>query len=405
MVRRLARAAHRVAGLFLAGFLVIAGLTGAVISWEHEIDEWLNPQLYRPASPGALLDPWELARRVELADARVAVFSLPLSYGPEHAVDVFVEPRLDPAHGRRHAVDYNQVFIDPVSGEIAGRRMAGKPGLDREHLMAFLYKLHHTLHMPAFFGIDKWGGWLLGAAGLLWMFDCVSGLILTLPARGRAAPGKAAGRGWWSRWKVAWLIKADAGAYRRTLDLHRAFSLWLWGILLVVAATSWTLNLSTELFRPLLASVSELTPDPFAERRPLPPAQRRAPALSFEQAVAVARDDAHERGWPEPPGSVFYASAYDLYCVEFFEGDADHGAGPKRMCLDGSTGAVLERRVPWEGTLADTVVQLQFPLHSGRLFGTAGRIAISVCGVIVAMLSLTGAMLWLKRRSGKARRG
>lgn len=37
--------------------------------------------------------------------------------------------------------------------------------------------------------------------------------------------------------------------------------------------------------------------------------------------------------------------------------------------------------------------------------GSHGRIAISVCGVIVAMLSLTGALLWFKRRSGKARRG
>lgn len=30
----------------MAAFLFVAGRTGAVISWNHELDEWLNPQLF-----------------------------------------------------------------------------------------------------------------------------------------------------------------------------------------------------------------------------------------------------------------------------------------------------------------------------------------------------------------------
>jgi uncharacterized iron-regulated membrane protein len=37
---------HRWFGLATALFLFVAGATGAVISWDHELDEWLNPQLY-----------------------------------------------------------------------------------------------------------------------------------------------------------------------------------------------------------------------------------------------------------------------------------------------------------------------------------------------------------------------
>ena len=40
---------HRWFGLTMAGFLFVAGLTGAVISWDHELDEWLNPDLARPS--------------------------------------------------------------------------------------------------------------------------------------------------------------------------------------------------------------------------------------------------------------------------------------------------------------------------------------------------------------------
>ncbi|MEQ9209388.1 MAG: PepSY-associated TM helix domain-containing protein, partial [Pseudomonadales bacterium] len=38
---------HRWFGLFIAVFLFISGLTGAIISWDHELDEALNPELYK----------------------------------------------------------------------------------------------------------------------------------------------------------------------------------------------------------------------------------------------------------------------------------------------------------------------------------------------------------------------
>ena len=36
----------------IAGFLVIPGLTGAIISWDHELDEWPNPQLLDAITAG-----------------------------------------------------------------------------------------------------------------------------------------------------------------------------------------------------------------------------------------------------------------------------------------------------------------------------------------------------------------
>jgi uncharacterized iron-regulated membrane protein len=41
---------HRWFGLAAALFLFVSGLTGAVISWDHELDAWLNPQLFQAAS-------------------------------------------------------------------------------------------------------------------------------------------------------------------------------------------------------------------------------------------------------------------------------------------------------------------------------------------------------------------
>lgn len=66
-----------------------------------------------------------------------------------------------------------------------------------------------------------------------------------------------------------------------------------------------------------------------------------------------------------------------------------------------SIGRYLGDRQPWKGTAADIFIQAQFPLHSGRILGLPGRILISVTGLIVAMLSVTGVVIWWKKRAAR----
>jgi uncharacterized iron-regulated membrane protein len=46
-------------------------------------------------------------------------------------------------------------------------------------------------------------------------------------------------------------------------------------------------------------------------------------------------------------------------------------------------------------------MQAQFPLHSGRIIGMPGRILVSLLGLVVAMLSLTGVVIWAKKRRSR----
>lgn len=61
----------------------------------------------------------------------------------------------------------------------------------------------------------------------------------------------------------------------------------------------------------------------------------------------------------------------------------------------------LRERVPWKGTAADIFVQAQFPLHSGRILGLPGRILVSVMGLVVAALSVTGVVIWYRKRRAR----
>jgi uncharacterized iron-regulated membrane protein len=406
---------HRWAGLFIAVFLFIAGLTGAVISWDHELDEWLNPHLFDAKATGAPLSPHELVRRVEAADPRVRVTYFQLSFEEGHNADLFVEPRVDPKTGDLYAVDYNQVFIDPVSGEVAGRRFWGAISLDSENILPFLYKLHYSMHIPDFWGIDRWGLWFMGIVGIVWMFDCFVGFYLTLPRpagqgagepdEGGSGAAAASRRTWWQRWKPAWMIKRGAGSYRRNLDLHRAFGLWLWAALFILAFTSISMNLTNEVVRPILSRISTLTPDAFDDRAPTALNKPIEPKVTFPQAIDIASAEARRRGWEEPAGAAFYGLQHGLYAISFFHPGDDHGSGGmgvKMLFLDGATGTLQGGRVPWEGTAADIFMQLQFPLHSGRIAGVPGRVFLSFMGLVVALLSATGIVIWFKKRAARA---
>lgn len=59
----------------------------------------------------------------------------------------------------------------------------------------------------------------------------------------------------------------------------------------------------------------------------------------------------------------------------------------------------MERK--WLGTAADLFVQARFPVHSGRILGLPGRILISLMGLVVTMLSLTGVVIWWRKRAAR----
>lgn len=402
---------HRWAGLLTAAFLVFSGVTGAIISWDHQLDDWLNSHLQVVATKGPAQASTDLAKLIEERDSRARVTFLYTTPEPGRSLWFWVDPRIDPATGKRYQLDYNQVYLNPNTGEELGRRYWGAVWpLNRENFVSFLYKLHYTMHIPEFWGSERWGMRLLGVIAAIWTIDCFIGFYLTLPSRRRAsatrpeAVERRLARGFWARWKPAWKIKRSGTAFRVSFDIHRAFGLWTWGILFIIAFTAFSLNLKLEVFSPLMRAVSSYTPTPFEQRTAAPLDAPIEPKLSFADIIAKASAEGRARGWTAPVGGVYYAQQYGVYDAHFFYPGEDHGAAgvaPARLFYDGQDGRTLGARVPWAGTAADIFVQLQFPLHSGRILGIPGRVLISFMGLLVATLSVTGVVIWYRKRRSR----
>jgi uncharacterized iron-regulated membrane protein len=398
---------HRWAGLLIALFLLVSGLTGAVISWDHELDEWLNPHLTGATTDGEPMSPLLLANRIEARHPQVAVTFAPLATQAGHSLAFGVAPRVDAATGELFRPGFNQVFVDPVSGEELGAREWGAVWpVTKETFVSFLYVLHYSLHLPAFQGTDRWGIWLMGVIALVWTADCFTGVLLTVPSRRRrrTAAGGPAATGWWQRWKPAWKVRWGSGAWKVNFDLHRAGSLWTWGLLFTVAFTAFSLNLYREVFFPVMSRLSEVTPSPFDLREPRAMNDPVEPVLDRAAALDLARSEAARRGWPEPAGALFHEPLFGIYGVQFFHPEDGHGAGGvghRTLYLDSGDGRILGEREPWRGTVADIFLQAQFPLHSGRILGLPGRILISLTGLVVVVLSVTGVVVWWRKRRAR----
>lgn len=373
---------HRYLGLSLALFLAIAGLTGAVISWDRELDAWLNPELFAANSQGQVQDSLALVQALERQRPELVVSFFPLAATPGRSWLASVEPR-----DADQTLGYNQVVLDPVSAEIRGQRQWGAVSLARPNLVSFVYKLHYSLHLPSIWGFEP-GVILMGALAIVWCIDSLIALWISFPSR--------------QHWRKSLRFRLQQGSHKRAFDLHRSGGVWFFPLLLVVAFTSVAMNLRNELVRPLVSLFSPLTPTPFETRSP--GAQARVAAVSRQEIVQTAQAKAVQLGIERPLGSMFYSSAYGIYGVSFFASDMDEGGlGKPWLYFDGASGDYISAHIPGQGSAGDIFMQAQFPLHSGRVLGFAGRVLVSAVGLLVALLSVTGVIIWARKR--RARRG
>jgi uncharacterized iron-regulated membrane protein len=381
---------HRWFGIATALFLFVAGVTGAVIAWHNELDAALNPSFFRSATRGIPQTPLALARQIEAADPRLVVTYLPLHVEPGSTLVVGVAARTNPQTTKPYELGFNQVAIDPVAGSIQGRREWGAASLALPNLIPFLYKLHYSLFLQVHGGIDL-GRWLMGIVGIVWMFDCAIALVLAFPSA--------------KTWRKSFAFRVRRRGYALTFDLHRSGGVWLWLVLMTMAVTSISMNLAKPVVRPIVSWFSPLGSTPFTSPDGHRPVQPGESVLNREQMVGIAAAAARREGIVMPPGAMLYAPRLAAYGVGYFKARNDvsrRGLGDPWLYWDARTGAPAGGRIPGRGSAGDLFVEAQFPLHSGRVAGLAGRIVISVTGVAVAVLSATGLLIWLKK--ARARR-
>jgi uncharacterized iron-regulated membrane protein len=357
---------HRYSGLLLSLFIVMAGLTGAALAFNDEIDAWLNPQFYHLAASGPHQPIDALAAKVaqDYPQARLAFFSM------EADADAPLQARLRARH-EDEALAVDTVFIDPVTAAVVGERNTKAASLAPQNLMPFLFRLHRYLLL------DKPGAIISGSLGLLWLATLLIGFALAWPKHR-------------SGWRKALSIKRGAGSFRLMYDLHRSVGLVAGVLLVITAFTGAVMNLP-DVARPVVASLSPLTKPPKSS------AHDGKPQVSWQQALAAA-----QASMPlAVPVRIARDDKHSLYQIRMLKRDDIQDSGSVRVFVDAVDGQVLRSLDPLKGSAGDAFIGVQYGLHTGQLLGLPGKILVAFLGLLPLLFAITGIAIWLKKRKSE----
>lgn len=385
--------AHRWAGLTLALFLIVVGFTGALLPWNQELTLLARPSLSRAAPPGPgarVLDGITLAEHVERQTGGKVGF-IRLDIAPDHIALLSVEPR---AGG---SLAYDTVWADPYTGAIRLKYRDGVLADGPQSIMPFLYSVHRELALGTI------GQYALGIAALIWTIDCLIGFYLTLPVRQRYIPGKPlSAPSWWARWRPAWRVRWRGARHKLTFDLHRAGGLWVWPILFVFAWSSVGLNLR-EVHTPVMrlfgamepadipARVTPLTNPPIPLREALLRGNHLLRAINRRREFKVVQ-----------PGWINYDADRAAYRYNVRSSlDVMSEGGRTTVSFSGIDGRLLAFDPPLDDNPANNFTMWLYMLHFTQVFGLPYRIFVSAIGLLIVMLSVTGVLIWMKKRSAR----
>lgn len=375
---------HRWAGLSLALFLIVAGLTGSLLPFFHDLERLTAPHfnVATPPRPDAKrIDPLILAAEAERRHPGARITFIEAEPHDGMTQTFGASPR-DPDK----PIGFDQIAIDPYTGEERGTRVWGELSSDSSNLMPFLYLVHYQL------ALGPVAQFIFGIAALIWTLDCFVGFFLTLPARGAGL------RGWGKSWRVRW----QGGSYKRNFDLHRAGGLWLWPLLFVFAWSAVAFNLPQ-----VYAPVTKLLFGgviPYSARAEGGPAG--AAPMSFTQARERGRvlmaEAARAHGFTiEREAWMFFNTdtAHYAYAVR---SDRDIGEGSATaLTFSATSGKLAQLMLPTGQYAGNTVTNWLYALHMATVGGLPYRIFVSLLGLLVTGLSVTGIIIWMRKRSSR----
>jgi len=350
---------HRYIGLVVGVLLIIAGLTGSLLVFAPEIDEFLLTREIGHVIPSE--------RRVSI-ESVVDTVKGAYSKVPELKVEGIYPPRKpDAAYElilKSPDGDRTAVYVNPYSGAIMGSLEGDRT------LTTFTLELHRRLLA------GETGNQIMGVAALLLFILSITGIILW-PGWRRLTSG----------FKVKW---KNAHPKRVNFDIHKVAGMITAVFLALTGVTGFYLNFGG-FVRPIIYAVTFSPPNP---PKPVsqPIAGSKVPSLTqLLQLADAALPDALTTAiyLPETPEATLYVRK--KYPQE------EAALGRSSVWLDQYTGEVVQLKDALKKSLGDKILDSFVPLHFGTFGGLSTRILYIFVGLAPLILSVTGFVMWWYR--------
>jgi uncharacterized iron-regulated membrane protein len=343
---------HLAGGLVAGLFLLILGVSGAVLAFSDEIDAFLHPSVFKVAPQAQRLPLTQLA-----ANAAAVLH-------PGDIIAVYV-PSARPdrsywftAIPRQHRLP-RQVFVNQYTGEVLGNLSVVR--------FTVMMKALHTIPI------------VMGFSSIVLIFLAPSGLYL-----------------WWPLKRIG--INTSANFRRVSFDLHNSLgffsSLFLFGFAATggyMAFERWTV--------PVTIAITQSKP---MQRTVVSQQKTEGQPISADLACSIAKNALSGASilWvsiPHEPRAVY------LVKMRFPEDHSDNGGSI--VLIDQFSGSMLDVVSTRNASPAQRVVNLNRALHTGAIGCDTGRFLAALASLTLPMQAITGAWLWWTKRRSRAVQG
>lgn len=373
-------AVHGWSGTVLGLLLYAVICTGVAAVFAHEINDWASP-LAHPETP-------IFAPGIDTTLERLSA-----GVDPEYREHVSI---YEGAGGRAHFLFFRHdtdragkpaergvdIAIDPATGEELARHEGWFDDIfanrEASAVADFLVNLHVRLHIP-----DPYGLFVTGVLGVVMMVAAVSGLLIHRHLI-----------------KDLFTVRRRRDPVLERRDLHAVAGSWNLPFAFILAFTGSFFSFAASVGIPALAAV-KFGGDQEAMLETLYGAARPENATPAAGAsIAEMLDDARRRGALPYFVAIEHPGRQDATVAIHSDPRPDRLVSPSWL-YDGATGTFLREQPPLgqQPSAGAQLVGLMYPLHVGNFLGAASRAVWFALGFTGAYVTLTGMLLWLRRRA------
>lgn len=378
---------HRWAGLCLAGFLIIIGLTGSILAFLSEFETALNPEYRVSQAANTVFKPLQLREQILQRLPEAKIDSLPLYVAQNEALHLWIElpDKINPKE-----MVLTDLVLNPYTANELSRRSTEIWPVTRKNLMAFIYRIHYSLLL------GDAGLWICGLTASIWTIDCFVGLYLTFPIFITSR------KGWWSRWKVAWLVRTNLSKYRLNFDLHRAFGLWTFLILFAFAWSGVSFNLNAQIYQPVMNALFGMP-----NMSGVNSMQHQGDAMAWQEAYSVGKGlmfkqaKLHQFAVKREQSLDFDAKNNTFSYAVLSDKDVSERWGATAVIFDANSGELRQLNLPTGNNAGKTFTTWIQALHTAAFWRSPLQFFICFIGLGVITLSITGVYIWLKKRKAR----
>ncbi len=344
---------HSISGLFIGVFILLLSLSGALLLFRDGLDAFQKPMLFPNKTAQKILTVDSCYRLVQKKYPHAVISNCAVAQN-DH--DLFSFTVYDSSY--QNGTKALQLFLHPQTGAILKSRGGSE---DVQHnFMSWLSAFHSS------FNAGKTGEWLLGFFAIVFLLSIITGIILY-------------------RKNIIAVLFFKRAVWKKN-NLHQLIGTWALLFNLMIGITGFWMQryVFKKEFYQSYDWVNTIKP---------------SPNLSFNFDSAY---NSLQKKYPDFTGYVIYFAQSTKGKTAIYGSNKTNGYIHSKKFADvialDSSGAIAQTRFINEISAADRYDIINSQLHMAKYGGTGIKIIYGLFGLSSAMLSITGFILWLKRR-------